>query len=238
MIEKLKDIDPREIADPDNRNGHAPFPKTIVVSSERSGLNLVRHIVESLTPYRTPGKPHIRKVGRLIFHRTHYAYNKNTTPGRTSIYNVDEKSKYKNILLLLRDPRESFVRAYKKDFMKFKAYCENITAYNNFNGEKKIIYYDDLISDDTSLKEIFSFLDIEKLYISDKIPNLRSESVRWYDNYQQKGGGSVTKGSTEMLTHHQQDLTQNEVGFLSQFLKDNLGDNVKYLAPWNNDSWI
>jgi hypothetical protein len=40
----------------DFRNGHTPCPKTLVISAERSGLNLVRHACEGMSSSRTPGK--------------------------------------------------------------------------------------------------------------------------------------------------------------------------------------
>ena len=233
-----KEIDERELADPNNRNGYAPFPACIVISSERSGLNLIRHVVERLSGHRTPGKPHILSAGELIFHRTHYAYYKNNSPGRTSIHEIDGTDKYKKMILLLRDPREQFVRAYEKNWIRFHAYYENINAYSDFGGEKTIVYYDDLIKKDATFEVIFKLLDIVEDFDINRIKDLRKESVEWYDTYQSIGGGSMTKGNTELLEFHQELLTTDEITELSRLLKDKLGENITYLERWNANGWL
>lgn len=238
MEERVNDIDPREQADPDNRNGYAPFPECIIVSSERSGLNLIRHIVESLTTFRTPGKKHIRDKGILAFHRTHFVYNKKISPGRTSIFDKQNNYQYKKMILLLRDPREIFVRAYAKNKNRFLAYCRNIEAYDAFTGEKELIYYDDIIQEDKTFQRIFKILNISNAFNLEKIPQLRAEAVNWYEKFQQKGGGSMTKGSSDKLNFHQQKLTNKELKELAQLLKNELGEKTKYFDYWNSHNWL
>ncbi len=232
-----KEIDKREKMDPHNRNGHAPLPEGIIISSERSGLNFVRHIVESMTPYRTAGKVHIHEKGKLIFHRTHHVYSKTTSPGRTHV-KEHEKDRYKKILYLIRDPRETFVRAYNKNWERLTDYCDNLKYFDEFKGDKKIVYYDDLISDDKVLGEIFDFFDIEKYFKLEDMPRLRIDAVEWYDKHQQKGGGSMTKGKVDTLTMHQQQLSSKELVELSNFLKNHLKDQLEYFDRWNNNKWL
>jgi len=232
-----EEIDKREKMDPHNRNGHAPLPEGIVISSERSGLNFVRHIVESMTPYRTAGKVHIHEKGKLIFHRTHHVYSKTTSPGRTHV-KEQEKDRYKKILYIIRDPRETFVRAYNKNWDRLTDYCDNLKYFDEFRGDKKIVYYDDLVSDDTVLEEIFDFFNIGKYFKADDMPKLREDAVKWYDKHQQKGGGSMTKGKADTLTMHQQQLSSSDIQKLSSFLKKHLKDQLEYFERWNENRWL
>lgn len=237
MMEEKK-LDPRD-TDVDNRNGYAPFPPTMVVSSERSGLNLLRHMVESLTPHRTPGKLHIHDKGLLLFHRTHRVNPKSISPGRAPIFKSNGASQYQKMILLLRDPREIYVRAYKKNINEFKTYCQNILAFARFDGEKEVIYYDDLIAKDSTFERIFNLLKIESYFKRSSIPFLREDSVKWYDTYQQKGGGSQTKGDIKLLKKHQASLSRDELIFLETFLKNELKAEMKYLDRWRkNNQWL
>ncbi len=232
-----EEVDKREKMDPHNRNGHTPLPDGIVISSERSGLNFVRHIVESMTPYRTAGKVHIHEKGKLIFHRTHHVHSKTTSPGRTHVIE-NETDRYKKLLYLIRDPRETFVRAYNKSWDRLTDYCDNLKYFDEFKGEKKIVYYDDLVSDDKVLGEIFDFFNIEEYFKLEDMPQLRIDAVEWYDKHQQKGGGSMTKGKADTLTMHQQQLSSQEIEELSNFLKEHLKDQLEYFNRWNENRWI
>jgi len=133
----------------------------------------------------------------------------------------------------LRDPREIFVRAYQKNFQRLLSYCWNINAFDRFNGEKLLVYYEDIVSGISALKSIFVFLGIESFFDESRIEVLRHDSVNWYDKYQfEKGGGSVTKGSPELLTYHQSNLTQEELDQLILILKKELGERYTYLSRW------
>lgn len=230
-------VDEREKFDPGNRNGYEPFPECIVISTERSGLNFVRYVIEKLTPMRTPGKVHIHKRGKLLFHRTHDVFYQSTLPGRTHVLE-NGRDRYSRALLLLRDPREIFVRASKKNWNHFRAYCENLKYFDEFSGEKKLIYYDDLITKDEILKEIFEFLNIEQFFKLEKIATLREESVDWYEKNQQIGGGSMTKGSQDLLTFHQKTLTKEELDQLALYLKEHLPSQLHYFNRWNESKWL
>jgi len=227
-------LDPRE-TDSQNCNGYAPFPETIIVSMERSGLNLIRHIIESLTNYRTPGKTHIHTQGALIFHRTHRVTPPKINAARAFVFQ-NEVSNYCKMILLLRDPREIFVRTCEKDINMMKHYFEMLDAFERFSGKKQIIYYDDLIANDDTFSKIFTMLGIEKFYDTKAIPELRKSSVNWYDSNQQMGGGSQTKGDTTLLKEHQKKLTKEELDELQRLIAQQAQTTVRHLDRWRESS--
>lgn len=225
-------IDPRE-TDLAYRNGYAPFPDTLIISTERSGLNLVRHAVEYTAKHRTPGKTHLLTTGPLAFHRTHWVYAETTSPGRTTVLNSDDTQRYRKAILLLRDPREILPRAYNSGLNSMGFYCDNIEAFDRFPGEKLFITYDNLISDDSTFEAIFSFLGLSDSFSLSMVPEIRSTSVAWYEKNQEKGGGSQTKGSPEALTFHQKNLSPEQLIELEHFLLARLGGLTgTYLSRW------
>lgn len=225
-------VDPRE-TDLAYRNGYPPFPPAIIVSTERSGLNLIRHAVEFSAQRRTPGKTHILKEGPLAFHRTHWANASRISPGRTPVYGPSGRSFYSKCILLLRDPREILPRAYGNNLERMSDYADNIQAFHDFKGDKLLVIYDDLISDDRLFQDIFGFLDLGINLRLDQVPEIRSTSVAWYQKNQAKGGGSQTQGSPGALRQHQQQLNADQLDALLVLLNQRLGDLVPlYLGRW------
>lgn len=215
------------------RNGHAPFPETMVVSAERSGLNLVRHACEVLSGSRTPGKVHLVKDGPLLFHRTHYAGHRGPPAGPfAALYNPDGSTSYSKAILLLRDPAESFVRAFDKNLLTMKQYCRNIQLFNAFPGARLLVTYDDLVSNDEALRTIFNFLGIGQSFDAAKLDWIRKDGVAWYDRNQPSG--SQTRGDPKLLKAHQSALAPEERQALGMFLKAELGAlGPQYLSRWN-----
>jgi hypothetical protein len=216
------------------RNGHAPFPETLVISSERSGLNLVRHACEVMSGRRTPGKVHLVKDGPLLFHRTHYAGHAGAPVGPFApLFEPGGKCNYTKALLLLREPAETFVRAYDKKPDLMKRYCRNIKLFDSFPGEKLVVTYDELVTSDSALLKIFSFLGIADCFNASKLAETRQDAVAWYDKNQPSG--SQTRGDPSLLKAHQSALTPQERALLQDFLRQELGSLAPlYLATWGS----
>jgi hypothetical protein len=218
--------------DPMHRNGHTPYPSTLVVSAPRSGLNLVRHVFES-TGLRTPGKAHLLCQGPLAFHRTHWVKSPFITPGRTPLSAENGQPLYDKMLFLLRDPLEIFVRAYAKDLHGMDQYCDNLTAYDHFSSHKMMVRYDDLVTDDSVFSRMLSFMELDGTLPSDTIPVLRRQSVNWYQTHNAMSGGSQTLGSHLALHHHKRQLSRSEREKLTGYLHERLGELAhRYLGPW------
>lgn len=214
------------------RNGYAPFPETLVISSERSGLNLVRHACEVMSGQRTPGKVHLIKDGPLLFHRTHYAGHKGAPVGPFApLFGEDGQSRYRKALLLLRDPAEAYVRAYARNPSLMRLYCRNISLFDSFAGARLVVTYDDLVSGDDGLRRIFGFLGIADCFDASRLAEVRSDAVSWYDKNQPSG--SQTRGDPALLKAHQNSLAPQERSLLKQFLQQELKDLAPaYLSPW------
>jgi len=214
------------------RNGLAPFPETLVISSERSGLNLVRHACEEMSGRRTPGKVHLIKDGPLLFHRTHYAGHQGPPVGPFApLFTPAGTTNYRKALLLLRDPAEAFVRAYNKSPSQMRLYCANIRLFEAFKGEKLLVTYDDLVSGDEGLRRIFGFLSIADCFDTARLAAVRQDAVAWYDRNQPSG--SQTRGDPGLLKTHQAALTPQERIRLAEFLRQELGGLAPaYLSRW------
>jgi hypothetical protein len=217
-----------------DRNGFPPFPETLVISAERSGLNLVRHACERLSGRRTPGKPHILKEGQLLFHRTHYAGHKTSPIGPFApLFDSQGTSRYSKCLILLRDPAETFVRAYDKSLVRMRRYCENIRLFDSFLGPKLTVTYDDLVGGSTAMAEIFAFLGIGDCFDSSALARIRREAIEWYDRNQPSG--SQTRGDPGLLNAHQAALSAEERAQLRDLLDQELKHLVAiYLYRWNS----
>ena len=217
------------------QNGYGPFPATLVISSERSGLNLIRHACEVLSGGRTPGKVHLKEEGPLLFHRTHNAGHAGP-PSRSNapLFGPDRAStNYSKALLLLRAPAETYVRAYNKNPDLMKLYCANIRLFDAFELEKLTITYDALITGDQGLKNIFTFLGIADTFDASKLTEIRKDAVAWYDKNQPSG--SQTRGDPSLLKAHQAFLSPDERSVLRDCLKRELGDLAKvYLSSWDD----
>lgn len=215
-------LDPRD-TDPAHRNGHAPYPPVIIVSTERSGLNLIRHAVEHATGQRTPGKTHILTSGPLAFHRSHWANTQAISPGRAPVRDSRGRALYSKLVLLLRDPFEILVRAYDCKLESMHEYCDNLLAYEQFKGKKLLVPYDDLVGSDPTLLGVLQFLGFGPALQLEDISSIRASSVRWYDIHQKKGGGSKTGGSPEALRAHQGALSSTQRSELRTLLDARLG---------------
>ena len=214
------------------RNGLAPFPETLVISSERSGLNLVRHACEEMSGRRTPGKVHLIADGPLLFHRTHYAGHAGPPVGPFApLFTPAGTTNYRKALLLLRDPAEAFVRAYDKKPGLMRLYCTNIRLFDAFKGEKLLVTYDDLVGGDEGLRRIFAFLGIAESFDPARLAAVRQDAVAWYDRNQPSG--SQTRGDPGLLKAHQAALSPQERSMLADFLKHELGGLAPaYLSRW------
>lgn len=214
------------------RNGYAPFPETLVISSERSGLNLVRHACEVMSGQRTPGKVHLIKDGPMLFHRTHYAGHQGPPAGPFApLFGPHGQSSYRKAILLLRDPAEAYVRAYGKDPSRMRLYCRNISLFDAFTGEKLVVTYDDLVAGDDGLRRIFAFLGIADRFDTGKLAEVRQDAVAWYDKNQPSG--SQTRGDPTLLKAHQSALAPQELSLLKTFLQHELkGLAPVYLSHW------
>lgn len=215
-----------------HENGLAPFPDTILVSVERSGCNLVRHCVEVMARQRTPGKVHLIETGSLLFHRTHRSrWNEAPMPARAPVMDAFGRPLYRKLILLLRDPVETFVRAYDRTMAHMSGYCENVQVFHDFPGPKLLVHYDDLVTTDAAMERIFAFLGIAECFSHAAMTTAREGSVAWYNTNQPTG--SQTGGRPDRLRFHQLSLTPAEIAAVWDFIGTRLcSAHIPYFARW------
>ena len=111
-----------------------------------------------------------------------------------------------NFILLVRSHKEAIIRhLITQNYKSSKVFNKNIddylhclNFYDQFDGNKILIYYEDLITDEKNeFKKIFNFLELNEYDdFFDNIDFHRKKSVNGYEP------GSVTKGLSSKLDYH------------------------------------
>ena len=209
--------------------------KGIIVSFPRSGLNWVRYCIEGLTGQRTAGKKKLVSDGELAVYRTHYV-NKSKGPDSTfcAFYGSSGESLHERVVLLLRDYRESFLRASKSwrgyqpspeairrgEVFKFNRYFENLAAFDAFTGEKRLVRYSELIGDFSQVIGILDFLELNYNAADFDVESHRQRSLKIYDRQHK----SFTKRNLHDFTWHQHQAERGVLEALDAFVDDNYRD--------------
>lgn len=183
----------------------------ILLSYPRSGNHLVRFFIELLSEKPTYGCRQNDKdieIYKNIFPEE-IPFNIKDDPDssylKEGLYykfhngspNI-ENSKGK-MIFIIRNPKEVLVKtkAYK-DRVEFKKYFRAIDSYLDFNGHKKILFYEDILSNkENFIKELYNFITEDdtkenKLkYVLKNIDKLYKLSAqgknRSWDGYNSKG---------------------------------------------------
>ena len=211
--------------------------KGIVVSFPRSGLNWLRYCLEHLTGLRTAGRTKIHDWGDLVVYRTH---NVRDFGGHDSchcpFYDSDGKPIHNKVILLIRDYRETFIRMTKSQqgtvpspeeirsgqVFHFRDYFENLKAFDEFMGDKLLVYYGDLISDFSEVKRVLDFLDLSYDLSTFDIDYHQQQSLELYD-IQHK---SYTKDNLYDLYFHRNQVSPEVVEAIDDFANNNYKDIV------------
>jgi len=143
-------------------------------SFQGSGSNYVRYCVEFLTERPTEGPVrYIKNQDNLILRRSHLPL---------------EIKKNDKFSLLLRNPfelmfRENILRDQKKDYSEIvDIICSRYESFYKFANEKKIFYYEDIISDFEHLKSFIEFHNFEIIKdINDFEKNLDYHKKKSYE---------------------------------------------------------
>ncbi|MDG2291102.1 MAG: hypothetical protein P8L37_00450 [Phycisphaerales bacterium] len=177
--------------------------KTILVSHPRSGLNWLRYCIEYFSGRPTPGRTKLKKGGDPAIYRTHDVRKANTPDSCNCIFY--EESRFNRVIrevlwrcgyrftpifprmvLVVRDYHDN---AARESTWRLSRYAVNIRAYDAFEGEKMILYYEDFKDDFSQVERLLDFLDINHDAPFD-IDEHRAKSLEWYDT---KGIGLSVK---------------------------------------------
>lgn len=153
----------------------------ILLSYPRSGNHLVRFFIELITEHPTYGcKGNIKdvEINKNIFDIEVpfnikpnldidlETYNKNCYYKYHNVNQIinDKINNIKKIIFIIRNPREVLLRHNNdKIYIKgFDQYFDVLDYFLNYKGEKKMFYYEDIITNkEEFIKELYKFLDYD-----------------------------------------------------------------------------
>lgn len=208
-----------------------------VVSAPRSGLNWTRYCVEHFLARPTPGKKLLLAnddPSGHAFVRTHDALFMRP--------DIDEGPAYRKldprameghrVLLILRDPLETFVRSSRKSFDHFLCFVGNLKfLVAATEAERKVVHYEDLVADPDAMFDVLTFLspgigggvraaDRDRIRAEWEAVGKASRSS--YQRKQFWGGGAKTRKNPLDFQFHQKTLTGAEKAAVWDFLDDRL----------------
>ena len=206
-----------------------------VVSAPRSGLNWLRFCMEHYLGVKTPGKDVLVKADsglEPVFRRAHNA-RKGAKPDKSKSLLAQTMPQDK-VLILLRDPLETFVRAAEKSYKEYRGFIENIRYFTACSaGRKHAAHYEDMTARPAVMLETMRFLDIAPLP-GRAPPSLEQLTADWaslgdmsrnsYSVRQAHGGGSMTKDKPSDFQFHQQKLSEAEKQQVWRHLRHELDD--------------
>ncbi|MDE0588548.1 hypothetical protein OU789_01255 [Halocynthiibacter sp. C4] len=227
-----------------------------VVSSQRSGFNWLRFCIETFYGKRTPGQKSVlskEECPELAFRRSHDALNLSprSRRGKTSSWAKFDPEKMDNakVLLIVRDPLESFVRMAEFHYPKYASYVSNIKFYEQAKkADRKIAYYEDIVASPAAMYEAMEFLEI-KPAAGYAQPTAQDVENRWdelgqlsrsnYDAKQSGTGGAHTKDNPTDFRYHQRKLNPKEAARVWRYLNSRLTEaEMELLARYRPEGAI
>ena len=195
----------------------------LLISYPRSGNTWLRYCVEFLAKKPTVGYTGTQK-GKPIM--SNFNIKNSKPPLLKKLHTVDEQSeKASKVILVLRNYKECIPRhvnlfsceeAIKKSGRI--SYLDLLYFYDNFNGEKIIIYYEDLmLQPKEELKKLLSFLKESEDFLEEFIENFeyhKKQSISFYNKGESK---SQTEGNA--INYQTQKMTQKQIVDWDIFLK-------------------
>lgn len=193
--------------------GFSRFDLPLLASYPRSGTNWIRYFVEVCSNRPSPGQTCLIEGNNYIIDRAHCAY--------------PILHRYKKLILIIRDYRECLLRQNKSEWLSMKDveeflgdnhlehpciwYIKNIEAFDRFNGEKLLVYYEDLIhSPAKEFPRLGKFLGISDESLSKFIDEIDNHSGNSISAYTAGGHSSETTTSNDTKAHAKKLLTEDQ----------------------------
>lgn len=219
--------------------------RTLLLSYPRSGNTWLRYCTEILTGKKTMSalRPPYNTVESLQKLRQMSDMDKNSLTPTTKNEIILEKSHlffggdeelFDKLVLIIRDYREAIPRHQPKlDDKAIELYISPLISYDNFNGNKLVLYYEDLITDPkNTLKELLIFLgeyneEVLEKFISDYDTH-KNNSLKVYDKFQGGNRGLYfEKGRVENLNYHKSRISKENIKSLNNRINHELVKRYK-----------
>ncbi len=219
--------------------GHGYYDKPLLISYPRSGTNWIRYIIEHLSGKPTPGQERVYTGTDYIIDRAHKGY--------------PVIHRYCKVILILRDYRECLLRSNitswlelgdvkmfleeKVTFTPSNWYIDNLKAYDIFQGEKLLVYYEDLLAHpEIEILRISRFLNFDPSDSEAFLSNLEQHKQSSISLYTSGGHASETKGDTTKASYHA-DMhlsPEQKEAFDSYYVENYPSLFEKYLSRYRN----
>lgn len=205
--------------------------KHCLLSLPRTGSNWIRYWFEYFSNENTSER-------NVLVEKNHWG-DIRTEKTNATLYKRHKLSQediegreIENLVLVLRDYRECFVRhcrgrTFEKRVSRMSDYTDNIEVYHNFKGNKMIMYYEDFVKNpEIYMKKFLDFLGIKSDWSDIDVKEHRDISVKLYESggsdkvgTQTRGAPSLTKGKAN-FTFHQKELDEETKQKLEKYFKE------------------
>lgn len=222
----------------------------VLLSFPRSGNTWVRYIVEYISKRPTCQSP-IRMSSAGILNKKDVIGSEidlGVDVSKKAIllkrhrfdFNWDDWNKDTcRLLFLIRDYREAIIRhaaaSRKINDIKtinkcIEGYMHCLESFHNFDGDKQIIYYEDLIlAPEKEVKKIAIFLNInDQKIIQQFFKHYNAHKAKSINYYKP---GSMTKGNSNKLKWHSSRANKKTIDIIQNTIKNNQLYN-KYLKRY------
>ena len=196
----------------------------VLVTYPRSGTNWIRYIIETLTDKPSPGKARQRKGTDYGIDRAH------------AIKRFGKH--YESMILVLRDYRECLIRHNSELFLYYQNvqmfmdddvviskpswYMENIKSFEEFEGEKLLMYYEDLLNDpEKEIARVGSFLGVGKDRVEAFINDLDTQQQRSINSYSSSHKSFTSGDVNKQDFHSRKHLSQEQQMDFDNYFQSN-----------------
>ena len=205
----------------------------IILSYPRCGNHLVRFFIELLSELPTFGHKFTKQDVEIYKNK----FDKKI-PFNISKYNKDEcyqkfhnaPTHIKNInklIFIVRNPKEVLLNMNKYklniegNWYSFQRYFDDIDYYNNFKGEKLLLFYEDILTDKIKfVNMLYEFLNLQnedkKKYVLDNIEELYILSLNG------KGRAWGGNNSNNKLNYYYEKIPENIKKDFDKYIKDKM----------------
>lgn len=222
--------------------GYQRFNKPLLVSYPRSGTNWIRYVIEYLTQKPTPGETRLIR-GNNKFYR---AINGDFVIDRAHNGEFIIK-KHPKVFFILRNYKECLIRQFKTKWTDYpniqtfledeslhtpcKWYVKNIDVFNRYQGDKKLLYFEDMIENPIEfIDDLVEFLNLPTKRLANLKENLTDHQKTSVGLYTKRGKESFTNGKKENLKIHSSTLSKNQLLEFDSYFTTNFPEiTEKYL---------